>query len=284
MRKNILFYIPNIDQSWGGVRQYSFNILNPEFTFYIYNENKDKLFIDIIDRNDNFSLVQSAVDSKFKIKYKNILYKIIYFLTLKKINLKKSNSFDLLLDKYDIDIVHCPYQFIPKADNVKLITTMHDVQELYFPEFFSPEQRAYRAVNYFDEKGFRLLSTHCHNNESWIVGTKFFVCDPDFLRQTWPTIKFTSEVEEAFSASIADHYKIDDVVYLINSNTGEADEVEAELREWRWEHGHRLSKFKQLDDCTPSLIRIFHKGFLYQWLRLKRDAQRSILRFRKALR
>lgn len=157
MRKNILFYIPNIDQSWGGVRQYSFNILkmisenyNPEFTFYIYNENKDKLFIDIIDRNDNFSLVQSAVDSKFKIKYKNILYKIIYFLTLKKINLKKSNSFDLLLDKYDIDIVHCPYQFIPKADNVKLITTMHDVQELYFPEFFSPEQRAYRAVNYFD--------------------------------------------------------------------------------------------------------------------------------------
>lgn len=123
---------------------------NPEFTFYIYNENKDKLFIDIIDRNDNFSLVQSAVDSKFKIKYKNILYKIIYFLTLKKINLKKSNSFDLLLDKYDIDIVHCPYQFIPKADNVKLITTMHDVQELYFPEFFSPEQRAYRAVNYFD--------------------------------------------------------------------------------------------------------------------------------------
>ena len=141
-----------------------------------------------------------------------------------------------------------------------------------------------RTIRFYDEKGYRLLSTHWHQNDSWIVGTKFFVCDPDFLRQTWPTIKFTSEVEEAFSASIADNYKIDDVVYLINSNTGEADEVEAELREWRWEHGHRLSKFKQLDDCTPSLIRIFHKGFLYQWLRLKRDAQRSILRFRKALR
>jgi glycosyltransferase involved in cell wall biosynthesis len=116
---------------------------NPEFAFYIYHENKDKLFIDIIDRNDNFSLVQSAIDSKFKIKCKNVLYKIIYFLTLKNINLKKANSFDLLLDKYDIE-------FIPKADNVKLITTMHDVQELYFPEFFTPEERAYRAVNYFD--------------------------------------------------------------------------------------------------------------------------------------
>ena len=138
-----------------------------------------------------------------------------------------------------------------------------------------------RAIRYFDEKGCRLLSTHWHYNDSGIVGTKFFICDTNFLLQTWPNIRYTAEVEEAFSDSIAACYKPDQVLYLINSNTGEADEVEAELKDWQWEHGHRLSKFKQLDDCTPTLTRWLHKGFLYQWLRLRRDVQRSLGRMKK---
>lgn len=139
-----------------------------------------------------------------------------------------------------------------------------------------------RTLQYFEDKKCRLLSTHWHENDSWIVGTKFFVCDTDFLLQTWPTMRFTSEVEEAFSASIAAQYPLNETVYLINSNTGEADEVEAELKDWRWEHGHRLSKFKQLDDCTPLLTRWFHKTCLYQYLRIQRDIKRSISRFKKS--
>jgi glycosyltransferase involved in cell wall biosynthesis len=180
MRKNILFYIPNIDQSWGGVRQYSFNILKmisenltQEFRFYIYHENGDKLFTDIIDVNDNFMLIQKDSISKTKIKYQTILYKIIYILSLKKINLKVLNSFEQLLKKHKIDIVHCPYQFIPKTKNAKLITTMHDVQELYFPEFFSPEDRAYRAVNYYDfmKRADAIIVSYSHVKEDLI---KFF--------------------------------------------------------------------------------------------------------------
>ena len=139
-----------------------------------------------------------------------------------------------------------------------------------------------RAVRYFDEKNRRLLSTHWHKNDSGIVGTKFFICDTDFLLETWPSIRYTNEVEEAFTASIAERFNPEEVLYLINSNTGEADEVEAELKDWRWEHGHRLSKFKQLDDCTPLLKRVVHKVFLYQWLRVRRDIQRSASRFKKA--
>ena len=52
------------------------------------------------------------------------------------------------VDKYAIDIVHCPYQYAPNCLNTKVICTLHDVQELYFPEFFSPEERAHRALNY----------------------------------------------------------------------------------------------------------------------------------------
>ena len=101
------------------------------------------------------------------------------------------------------------------------------------------------------------------------------------MLDTWPDIRYTNEVEEAFTASIAERYSSDEVLYLINSNTGEADEVEAELREWCWEHGHRLSKFKQLDDCTPVLKRLLHKTFLYQWLRVHRDINRSVKRLKK---
>jgi hypothetical protein len=141
-----------------------------------------------------------------------------------------------------------------------------------------------RAVDYYDAQGCRLLSTHWHENDSGIVGTKFFICDTEFLRQTWPTMRYTHEVEEAFTESISQHYRPEEVLYLINSNTGEADEVEAELRDWRWEHGHRLSKFKQLDDCTPPMKRLIHKHLLYQWLRVQRDLKRSIGRLAKTAR
>ena len=140
-----------------------------------------------------------------------------------------------------------------------------------------------RCVQCYDDKGCRLLSTHWYDDNSWITGTKFFICDTDFLLQTFPTILFTPEVEEAFSESIAQHYKLEDVLYLINTTTGERDEVVAELKEWGWEHAHRLSKFKQLDDCTPPMTKLFHKAFVYQWFRLKRDFNRSIGRMKKAL-
>lgn len=138
-----------------------------------------------------------------------------------------------------------------------------------------------RAVRYYDDKRCRLLSTHWHENDSWIVGTKFFICDTEFLLQTWPELQYTPEVEETFSTSISKKYKPEEVLYLINSNTGEAGEVEAELKDWQWEHSHRLSKFVQLDDCTPQIKKIIQKVLLYQSLRLFRDLKRSLARLTK---
>ena len=136
------------------------------------------------------------------------------------------------------------------------------------------------VFEHYKSKECRLMSTHWLENGSWIVGTKFFVCDSAFLSKTWPTIKYTPQVEQVFSQTIKKSYQIEEVVYLIDSNTGEADEVEAELKDWCWEHSHRLSKFKRLDECTPILKREFHKRFLYQWLRVKRDFERSMSRLK----
>ncbi len=64
MSKNILFYIPTMDQGSGGIRQYSFNMLKMisenntgEFNFFIYHKRKDEFFLGIIDENQNFKLI-----------------------------------------------------------------------------------------------------------------------------------------------------------------------------------------------------------------------------------
>ncbi|MFM6254219.1 MAG: glycosyltransferase, partial [Dolichospermum sp.] len=50
----------------------------------------------------------------------------------------------------DIDLLHVPYQTPPIYDlPYPFIVTMHDVQELHFPEFFTPEERALRAEYYW---------------------------------------------------------------------------------------------------------------------------------------
>jgi glycosyltransferase involved in cell wall biosynthesis len=48
------------------------------------------------------------------------------------------------------DLLHFPFQVPPRATfRCPFIVTMHDVQELHFPEFFSPETRLQRADLYW---------------------------------------------------------------------------------------------------------------------------------------
>ncbi|MDZ8027589.1 MAG: glycosyltransferase [Nostoc sp. DedQUE11] len=50
----------------------------------------------------------------------------------------------------DIDLLHVPYQISPCYNLLyPLIITMHDVQELHYPEFFTPRERAWRAEHYW---------------------------------------------------------------------------------------------------------------------------------------
>ena len=84
MSKNILFYIPTMNQRSGGIRQYSFNMLKMisenntgEFKFFIYHKRKDKLFLDIIDKNENFQLISTHFFPKTFIKLYNSLGKIV---------------------------------------------------------------------------------------------------------------------------------------------------------------------------------------------------------------
>ena len=159
-RTNILFYIPNLTQKNGGIRQYAACVLNlfatfpKKYSFYILHENNDPVIEDILKRNCDFKVVSTK---SYEISFiKKTSYKVSYaiqkginfFFNLNLKFAKLPNPLDSLIEENSIDILHSPAQHIPDAKNVKLISTMHDVQELHFPEFFSAKERAFRAVHY----------------------------------------------------------------------------------------------------------------------------------------
>lgn len=153
--KNILINIPHLRMSHGGIYQYSIALLNilsksnNDFKFYILCfEPEDKL-TELVENTNHFEFVKTK-----KPKYSTpVLHSYRFFnrfFKVLKINksLIKKDLYDCIISEYNVDIIHSPTQTIVLKDNVKNITTMHDVQELHFPEYFSSEERAKRAVNY----------------------------------------------------------------------------------------------------------------------------------------
>jgi glycosyltransferase involved in cell wall biosynthesis len=61
--------------------------------------------------------------------------------------LRLTNYLQLQTRAYGVDIIHSPVPAMPMFHwNTPLIITLHDVQELHYPQFFSPHERANRAV------------------------------------------------------------------------------------------------------------------------------------------
>jgi glycosyltransferase involved in cell wall biosynthesis len=57
----------------------------------------------------------------------------------------------LFFSSIQIDLLHVPYQTAPYYDlPCPVVITMHDVQELHYPEFFTPQERSARANYYWE--------------------------------------------------------------------------------------------------------------------------------------
>jgi glycosyltransferase involved in cell wall biosynthesis len=187
---NILFYLPALDQRKGGMRQYAACLLHlfrefPErYSFFIGHEINDPVVMAIIESTPRFKIVSRKSHKVY------VFEKLAYYSTvvLKKVlnnffKLKLSygippDAVNKLIKRHKIDIFHCPYQYIPVADHVKLICTMHDVQELYFPEFFTAAVRASRAADYYDyiRRADAVVVSYDHVKQDII---KFFDKDPN---------------------------------------------------------------------------------------------------------
>jgi glycosyltransferase involved in cell wall biosynthesis len=152
---NILYNIPDVDKSYGGVYQYSYALLKiltqlPEdFHIYVFSNIPNEELKSIIKTNSR--VVLCAVTDYKKGKKALFYYRkkrILKSMGLEIIKSQEEDVYDFLIEKYDINIIHTPFQSYVKRQHIKSITTIHDVQELYFPNFFNSKQRADRAVNY----------------------------------------------------------------------------------------------------------------------------------------
>lgn len=145
---NILYYIPIISKAHGGIYQYSKRVLDAlvetQHNIFVWNESSD------FDDYDDLQRVK-IVRSDFGV-VDRIRFKITRILKSLSTEFSAFNAIELhspdkkLCRKYEIDLVHSPHQGMPLYD-VPFIFTLHDVQELHFPEYFSPLERESRARN-----------------------------------------------------------------------------------------------------------------------------------------
>lgn len=176
---NVLYYIPDLQQSYGGIRQYAkalLEIMAQDKTnkYFIYHNSNDPEILSVIKQHPELKIIHDEdvwIDyTKFSWKIKARISNFLYY----KLRIGKPvfnlSVIDLFCKVYEIDIIHCPNQYIPKTDKVKLITTMHDVQELHYPKFFDAQTRAYRATGYLDylTRASRIVVSYNHVKEDLV--------------------------------------------------------------------------------------------------------------------
>lgn len=161
------YYLGSASLRGGGVAPYAWRLLdlllnhekdyNNINTFVLCDERIKKECLDLINSSQSNAKVIVIKDHTFNY-VERINRRIGIFLSKAS---QKFNVVDVKLTSYfnpryrwftslDIDLLYVPYQVAPVYDvPYPFIVTMHDVQELHFPEFFTPEQRTYRAEHYW---------------------------------------------------------------------------------------------------------------------------------------
>lgn len=159
---NLGLYLADIRQTDGGVFQYSLYVLQmlinceqiEQLTVFITKQQQEEL--DPHLKNEKISLVYCRQN-----KAKRLLEHISEFwITRYYMREKRRKSYLLLhkifnpdrrfLNKFNLDLLHVPKQHAPVYRlKYPVIITMHDLQHLHYPEFFSPLQRIHKSISYF---------------------------------------------------------------------------------------------------------------------------------------
>lgn len=136
-------YIP---AGTGGTETYFRNLLNGLQKYDNINE-----YTLLVDKKYLSSAKQLISSKKWKVVGLSLLPSK-YIRGLRKIKIVKGSNDDLLAKKISsmrFDLVHFPFQVVyPYGIRAKKVLTFHDMQEIYFPEFFTKEEIIFRKNNF----------------------------------------------------------------------------------------------------------------------------------------
>lgn len=138
---NVGFYFGGVDLRNGGVAPYASRL------FKVLSEHHFDDGIDVIPiwysdpnfRNAYLRLGQSLVN-RISDSAKVLLLRGPAHLRLTR-SVRRLSTFN------NIKLLHVPFQVAPECD-IPYICTMHDVQELHFPQYFTSAEREYRAIHF----------------------------------------------------------------------------------------------------------------------------------------
>lgn len=194
---NVGLYIADIKPSDGGIYQHSILILKmllgcdsiKQLTLFISAAQvndispliaKKPVKLEIFDTDRLNSLTQRF--SRFWLNRYYFREKPApVFLKLHKL-LNRSRSF---FNKFNLDVLHVPKQHSPVYGlNYPVVITMHDVQQLIFPHFFTALQRIQRAISYHIsiQEADGIIVSYKHVKDDLVkyfsdAGDKVSVCD-----------------------------------------------------------------------------------------------------------
>ncbi len=151
----ILIYIPDIDRKLGGIYQYAQALLDllaqdTRNEYFLFQKIHDPWMEKLANGSNAISLVprDACTDSAFSYKWNRLKEELNTL--LRKANLpalfRISYAIHKVIHKWRIDVLHCPYDLLPEHVNIPMLTTIHDLQELHYPAYFTPEERMERAI------------------------------------------------------------------------------------------------------------------------------------------
>jgi len=155
--------IIGLDLTWlspqsggGGINQYSMRVLTALVRYSHHS------VVGIISEGYDcyFSDLKGATDFKLLIK-------------------SSSKSFSSIVEEENIQVIHTPFQqHVNFTLAVPMITTLHDLQPFYYPEFFTPEEIEYRNVHYRKSAEFseRVIVSYQHVKDDLV---KFYNISPE---------------------------------------------------------------------------------------------------------
>ncbi len=166
------FYLDYANMKAGGIFTYSVGLLKEllnaneieKIVLFYQTEQKEKLQ-EFINHKKTFPVEVNRNKASFKYMsilsfflytnafvYKTYLDKYFPKSSIAK-NIKRAanyiNPLKIIIEKQDIELLHVPFKISPIYEIRKpVFVTLHDVQEIHFPEFFTSQQRLDRALAY----------------------------------------------------------------------------------------------------------------------------------------
>ena len=209
------FYLDYANMKAGGIFTYSVGLLKEllnaqeidSIVLFYQTEQKEKLKEFIY--NDKINAVEIN-RNKLSFKYLSILsfflynsafvYKTYLDKYFPKSSLQKNirriayylNPLKGIIENNKIDLLHVPFKIAPIYEiSVPVFVTLHDVQEIHFPEFFTSQQRLDRALAYkiaIDQSDHIIVSFNHVKNDLLkyfnVESEKVSVCNLP-LKQSW---------------------------------------------------------------------------------------------------